>query len=172
MLWLQLGPSRSYAEVTRLSGVTEAAIRATAKRWDWPARAAAFDAHHLNPLHHLAGDGDVAERMAEHRHRLSDYRQRCEEMGRAQLDAARALMQALLKSLEDMEERGEVFPVRAFPGIATAAASLGFAGQILEAKALGVEQLLHTMADLMSDPTLDEGVQQKAPPCGPPLSDV
>lgn len=92
--------------------------------------------------------------QAEHQARLSDFRQRMEELGRMQTRAARNLMVLASSALQAHHRHGELspaerkraaapyFPMARVTSMFTTANTLAASGSELEARALGVEQLI------------------------------
>ena len=157
---MELGPGRSLAAVAKLYGVSRAAISETSGRYDWPARAEAWDAQGAvtesvkvvaTVLDQVAVAGDGEGFNPEFAEALEAFRSEAEAIGRSHTRAARALSAAATKSaarLLEAAESGKPLSAREIAALAGVSAQLATSGVALWGRALGVERMLAQVADV------------------------
>jgi hypothetical protein len=158
--FLRQGPNRSLAAIARIHGVSRAAIHETARRYDWSARAAAWDAAQvvsacpaperlkeavaIPPTTLAVNDATRASERA-FLQLVEEFRSAVESLGRDQLITARAMTLKVKRSVGQLLADERPISARELPAFINATVTLSAAAQAQWAKSLGVDALLDRM---------------------------
>ncbi len=144
--YLDEGPERSLASVARLFGVSREAIRQTAMRFSWPARAQAYDSSCSSIEDLPAAIEPVITAHYEgldagHHEMLEQYRLEAERLGRAQARLSRGFTQIASKNAARLLASEKPLTAREISQLATTAATLASSGLATWGRAIGVERV-------------------------------
>jgi hypothetical protein len=145
--YLDEGPDRSLASVARLFGVSREAIRQTAMRFSWPARAEAYDSSCSSTEDLPAAMEPVMTRHYqgldnEYLQLLEQFRLEAERLGKSQVRLSRGFTQIASKNAARILASEKPLTVREISQLATTAAALASSGLATWGRAIGVERVL------------------------------
>jgi hypothetical protein len=166
-IWVALQPGGTKQAVADRLCCSRPLIHKIAKRWDWPARLAAFHKHQPSgpaPAELLAPQDTAAvlienvlsDQQVSHLQKISDYQARAERLGNAQISIAGQLLQIVQQRLTQHRD-GKIHRLPTDMERLIRAATIAMtSGHKLVGDALGIEELFLTMQQHLQadDPAL------------------
>ena len=101
-IFLELGPERSIKNVADVSGAKYETVKAYSSKYNWPQRAAAYDAHVIRTWSQEARE-EFESRHKKELEKFRDQQRRAERLGKV----ADLLIEVTTGTLEDMVASGE-----------------------------------------------------------------
>lgn len=141
-IFLELGPERSVKNVADVSGAKYETVKAYSSRYNWPQRAAAYDAHVIKVWSQEAREEFESRHKKELEKFRKDQQRRAEGLGKV----ADLLIEVTTGTLQDMAASGEPVDRQQLASIASTAAKLSEAAMNTAAAALGVDDLMEAIA--------------------------
>ncbi|MEA5474255.1 hypothetical protein VB716_08475 [Synechococcus sp. CCY9201] len=142
-VYLEAGPSRSIAEMARITGHSDSNLRRYATRFNWKHRAEAHDRELLGRV----VTQSTEEREAEHRAQIRAFADQLTCRAARLGDVADRLIALATRSVQTMLDRGEDLDARLLPSVVNAAAALTTLTSDLQSRALGIDELMELLEE-------------------------
>lgn len=138
-IYVNMGSQRSIEGCAKLSQHAFPTIRTWHDKWNWSARAAAWDKIELKKTFQEA---NKLERRR-HKKEIEAFRAANEEQARMMMDVSNNMMEIIQQRLDTAKESGEEIPMGLVSGLMRAAANISEQGRQAWATSLGVNELMH-----------------------------
>jgi hypothetical protein len=136
-----MGSSRSFEQLSQITGHCIPAISGWAKRFKWERRVAAWEKERLA----LAWDGAERNERNAHRDAIIEFKQSSERQARIMSRVSEDLIRVLGRRLQQAEENEEEIPMHLVGGLLRAAAGLNEQSRNAWGNALGINELLQVV---------------------------
>jgi hypothetical protein len=139
--YLKMGGSRSFAELSRLTGHGVPALTKWSKKFEWEKRTASWQKDQM------AISWRQAEKLDRNAHReaIAEFRLTSERQARMMSRVSEDLVRVLGRRISQAEENEEPIPMHMVSGLLRAAASLSEQSRESWGNALGVSELLEVV---------------------------
>jgi hypothetical protein len=139
--YLRLSGNRNFAELSRVTGHSNAALAKWAETYEWEKRAAAWDKQQLALTWKEA---DKLKRNA-HRQAIVDFRDSAERQARMMSRVSEDIVRVIGKRIAKAEEENEDVPMAMVSGLLRAAANISEQSRQSWASSLGITEMMEVV---------------------------
>lgn len=139
--YLRLNGNRNFADLSRVTGHSNAALAKWAEAYEWERRAAAWDKQQFAMTWREA---DKLKRNA-HRQAIVDFRDSAERQARMMSRVSEDIVRVIGKRIAKAEEEGEDVPMAMVSGLLRAAANISEQSRQSWASSLGITEMMEVV---------------------------
>lgn len=137
--FLRCQGERSFANVSSLTGHSDATLSRWAETFQWQRRAAQYDKEQM------AITWKQADKLKRNQHKeaIIEFREASEAQAKTMMQVSEDLLRVLQKRIQDADDNGEEVPMALVSGLLRAAASINEQSRQSWATALGVDEMMN-----------------------------